>query len=279
MIFDAENLPEVKWTGFRERCRRIIFFADKPAEKLFDVVLILAIIMSVVVVMLESVASLQAQYGRLFRICEWGFTIMFTLEYILRLYVSSKPTRYARSFFGVVDLLSLLPTYIDLFFPGARYLMALRALRALRIFRVLKLVQFVGEAQMLQKAIVASLRKILVFIFAIVTLVSILGATMYLIEGSENGFTSIPKSVYWAIVTLTTVGYGDISPQTPFGQMVASVIMITGYGIIAVPTGIVTAEIARASLSNRDYDKKCPACGNRDHVEKSNFCKECGAKL
>ncbi|MCH6256103.1 ion transporter [Puniceicoccaceae bacterium K14] len=279
MIFDEENLPKVKWTGFRERCRRIIFFSDRPVEKLFDVVLIIAILVSVVVVMLESVDSLQAQYGRFFRISEWAFTLAFTVEYFLRLYTSSHPGRYARSFFGVVDLLSVLPTFVDLIFPGARYLMALRALRVLRIFRVLKLVQFVGEAKMLQTAISASLHKILVFIFAVVTLVSILGATMYLIEGSENGFTSIPKSVYWAIVTLTTVGYGDISPQTPLGQMVASVIMIVGYGIIAVPTGIVTAEIARASRSSLDFSAKCGECGSQDHACDSKFCHHCGAKL
>lgn len=280
MIFDDEQLPEVKWTGFRERCRRIIFFADRPSEKLFDVLLIIAIVISVVIVMLETVEGLNAKYGQAFRICEWVFTGMFTIEYGLRLYSSSRPLRYARSFYGVVDLFSILPSFIDLLFPGARYLMALRSLRALRIFRVLKLVQFIGEAEMLQTAILSSFRKILVFIFSIITIVSVMGAAMYLIEGHENGFTSIPKSVYWAIVTLTTVGYGDISPNTPLGQIVASVIMIAGYGIIAVPTGIVTAEITRASLvNNRRSTTRCSSCGHSDHSDRARFCPNCGHDL
>ena len=230
---------------FRAECRRIIFQSHRWDEKLFDLVLIIIIIVSVGLVMLESVPTLEPETRHFLYVAEWVITVFFTLEYILRLYVSERPARYARSFFGVVDLLAILPTYIDLLIHGAHYLMLLRVLRVLRIFRVLKLAKYIGEANMLMRAMRSSMRKIAVFIFAVINLVLILGSLMYLIEGSENGFTSIPKSVYWAIVTLTTVGYGDISPQTPLGQFVASVIMITGYGIIAVPTAIVTAEMTQ----------------------------------
>lgn len=274
----GQRLPETQWTGFRERCRRIIFFADRPEEKIFDVMLIIIIVLSVLTVMLESVASIQVEYGRSLRILEWVFTGLFTIEYLMRLYTSSCPLRYARSFFGVVDLIAILPSFIDLIFPGALYLMSVRALRTLRIFRVLKMAHFVGEANTLTRAVRASARKILVFIFSVLTLVTILGAAMYLVEGSENGFTSIPKSVYWAIVTLTTVGYGDISPATPLGQILASVVMIMGYGIIAVPTGIVTAEITRVNSESR-LRKRCRSCGHADHDEVAKFCKLCGEEL
>ncbi len=267
-----------EWSGFRERCRRIIFLSNRPAEKLFDVLLIGAILLSLVVVMLESVESLRMRYGPQFYIIEWGLTVLFTIEYIVRLYVARSAARYARSFFGIVDLLSILPTYLDLFLPGAHYLMTLRVLRVLRIFRVLKMVQFVGEANQLALAIRASARKIAVFVFAVVTLVCFLGSIMYVVEGPENGYTSIPKSVYWAIVTLTTVGYGDISPQTTLGQFFASIIMITGYGIIAVPTGIVTAEIARVSrVVDREFS--CHSCGAKGHGSDAKFCHSCGTQL
>lgn len=276
-MLESEELPE-NWSKFRERCRRIIFHSSRFEEKLFDVLLILAIVASVVVVMLESVGSIRLGYGGLLYGMEWGFTILFSVEYLVRLYVSRKPLRYVFSFFGLVDLLSILPTYIDLIFPGAHYLMLFRALRVLRIFRVLKMVQYVGEANQLYRAIRASGRKIVVFMTAVVTLVLILGSMMYLIEGAENGFTSIPKSVYWAIVTLTTVGYGDISPQTPLGQMFASLIMITGYGVIAVPTGIVTAEITMAARGEQN-ELLCQSCGETGHKITAKFCRNCGGKL
>lgn len=213
----------------------------------------------------------------LYRI-EWGFTILFTIEYLMRIYVSPKPLHYMRSPLGIVDLVSILPTYLDLLLPGAHYLMLFRTLRVLRVFRVLKMAAFLGESAVLYRAIRASGRKITIFVFWVVTLVIILGSIMYLIEGPRYGFSSIPKSVYWAIVTLTTVGYGDISPQTPLGQFIASIIMITGYGIIAVPTGIVTAEIAFASRDSRKYTP-CPNCGTRSHPESAEYCYACGAEL
>ncbi|WP_269524596.1 ion transporter [Coraliomargarita parva] len=265
---------------FRSECRRIIFQSSHWDEKLFDVALILSIVVSVIVVMLESVPGINGDVRRWLYALEWFITGMFTVEYALRLYVSEKPLKYAHSFFGVVDLLAILPAYIDLLVPGAHYLMLLRVLRVLRIFRVLKLAKYIGEANILMRAMRASARKIAVFIFAVITLVLILGSLMYLIEGAEHGFTSIPKSVYWAIVTLTTVGYGDISPQTPLGQFVASLIMITGYGIIAVPTAIVTSEMTRPSeASTSSPDRICPACGWENHDPDATYCKVCGDKL
>ena len=268
---------------FRAHLRRIIFQSSRWDEKTFDVCLIAAIALSVVVVMVESIPTLNPELRRVLYIVEWSFTILFTLEYILRLYVSLKRLRYSRSFFGVVDLLAILPTYLDLLLPGAHYLALLRVLRVLRIFRVLKLAKYIGEANVLMRAMRSSGRKIAVFIFAVVVLVLILGSLMYLIEGAEHGFTSIPKSVYWAIVTLTTVGYGDISPATPLGQFFASIIMLTGYGIIAVPTAIVTAEIAnpsRGRISRREREASvCPACRCEDHDDDATYCKVCGERL
>jgi len=264
---------------FRSECRRIIFQSSRWDEKTFDVVLIIAILFSVAVVLWESVPTISPETRHVLYVLEWIITGLFTIEYILRLYVSEKPTRYARSFFGIVDLLAILPTYIDLLIPGAHYLMLLRVLRVLRIFRVLKLAKYIGEANVLMHAMRASARKIAIFIFVVINLVLILGSLMYLIEGAENGFTSIPKSVYWAIVTLTTVGYGDISPQTPLGQFVASLIMITGYGIIAVPTAIVTAEMTQPKASDKDADPACPACGWKNHDYDATFCKVCGDRL
>ena len=229
--------------------------------------------------MWESVPSISPETRQVLYILEWVITGLFTLEYIFRLYVSEKPIKYARSFFGVVDLLAILPTYADLLLPGAHYLMLLRVLRVLRIFRVLKLAKYIGEANTLLRAMRSSARKIAVFVFGVLILVLILGSLMYLIEGAEHGFTSIPKSVYWAIVTLTTVGYGDISPQTPMGQFFASVIMIIGYGIIAVPTAIVTAEMTNPRLADSGSDPVCPACGWENHDHDASFCKVCGDKL
>lgn len=239
----------------------------------------MTIVLSVGMVLWESVPSISPETRNALYVAEWVITILFTVEYILRLYVSDNPARYSRSFFGIVDLLAILPSYIDLLIPGAHYLMLLRVLRVLRIFRVLKLAKYIGEANALMHAMRSSARKIGIFVFTVLNLVLILGSLMYLIEGAENGFTSIPKSVYWAIVTLTTVGYGDISPQTPLGQFVASFIMIIGYGIIAVPTAIVTSEMVRPADSKPDSDPVCPDCGWEVHDHDATYCKVCGARL
>jgi len=264
-------------SSLRNRIYTVIFKADTPFGRLFDVILIISIILSVIAVMLDSMASINELYGDLFYIVEWVFTILFTIEYLLRLYSISKPIHYAKSFFGIVDIMAILPTYISMFFPGSQYLIAIRILRILRVFRVLKLVEYSQEAQVLIQALRAARRKIIVFIFGVLTLVIIFGSLMYLIEGEESGFTSIPKGVYWAIVTLTTVGYGDISPQTNLGQMLAAVIMIMGYGIIAVPTGIVTAEFMM--VKGRVSHLVCPACSAEDHSHDAKFCKDCGEKI
>lgn len=264
---------------FKSECRRIIFQSTRWDEKAFDVVLILAILFSVALVLWESIPTVSPETREALYVVEWIITGLFTVEYFLRLYVSQSPVRYSRSFFGIVDLLAILPTYIDLFIPGARYLMLLRVLRVLRIFRVLKLAKYIGEANTLMRAMRSSARKIAVFIFAVLILVLLLGSLMYMIEGAEHGFTSIPKSVYWAIVTLTTVGYGDISPQTPLGQFFASIIMIIGYGIIAVPTAIVTAEMTNPASPQTDSDPTCPACGWENHDHDATFCKVCGDRL
>ena len=264
--------------NLKERLYEIIFEADTPAGKLFDVLLFIAILASVSLTMLNSVESIRAEYGAVLFSLNAGFTFLFTVEYILRLYCSPGPVRYARSFFGVVDLLAVLPFYIGLLVPSTRFLDVIKVLRMLRIFRVLKMAQYVGEADLLMNALVASRRKIGIFIAAILSIVVILGSLMYIIEGEANGFTSIPRSVYWAIVTLTTVGYGDVSPQTPVGQMLASCIMIIGYSIIAVPTGIITAELG-LSAARRKNDRKCNACGHAEHDPDAAYCKHCGAAL
>ena len=262
----------------QERVYRIIFEHDTPAGKGFDVALILAIIASVIVVMLESVSSIRTEHGLLLRGLEWGFTIVFTIEYCFRLWCVRRAIRYARSFFGVVDLLAILPTYLSLIIPGGQALLSVRALRLLRIFRVLKLGQYVSEATVLMRAMRQSRQKITVFVAAVLTLVVIMGSLMYLVEGAPNGFTSIPRSVYWAIVTLTTVGYGDIAPRTNIGQALAAVIMIMGYAIIAVPTGIVTVELSAASRRVR-AERVCGECGLNEHDTDAAYCKRCGKGL
>lgn len=257
----------------------VIFEADTFSGKLFDIGLIISILLSVFVVMLDSISSLHARHGNLFYILEWIFTLLFTLEYLVRLVIVKNSWYYARSFFGIVDLLAILPTYVSLLFPGTQYLIVIRLLRVLRIFRVLKLAKYLSEASLLMQALRASRRKITVFLFAVLTLVIIFGSLIYLIEGEENGFTSIPRSIYWAIVTMTTVGYGDISPKTGIGQAFSAIIMIMGYGIIAVPTGIVTVEfanVARRSISNT---QSCPHCSAEGHDDDARYCKYCGAKL
>ena len=262
----------------RSRIHEVIFEADTPAGKAFDIALLVLIALSVLAVMLESMADVRARYGTALRAFEWTVTGLFTIEYALRLLSVGRPLRYARSFFGVVDLLAILPTYLVVFFSGAQSLLVIRALRLLRVFRVLKLVHFVGEAQMLRAALNASVRKIIVFLGVVLTTVIIVGSLMYLIEGRAGGFTSIPTSIYWTIVTMTTVGYGDIAPQTPLGKILASVLMIMGYGIIAVPTGIVTVEMASASRK-RISTQACHECAGEGHDTDAVFCKHCGARL
>ncbi len=264
--------------GWRAKAHEIIFEADTPAGKVFDIALIFTILLSVVAVMLESVAPVRARHGSVLRTAEWVITILFTIEYILRLLCVGQPARYARSFFGIVDLLAILPTYISVIVPGAQALIVVRVLRILRVFRVLKLVQYVEEAATLRRALRASGRKILVFVFVVLLMVTIVGALMYLVEGEDAGFKSIPVAVYWAVVTVTTVGYGDIAPITALGQFLSAILMIIGYGIIAVPTGIVTTELVRdrrAGISTQ----ACHECSAEGHDVDAEFCKRCGARL
>ncbi len=263
---------------WRQKVHEIIFEAETPAGKLFDVVLLVLIVLSVVAVMMESVASFQARYGDLLRAAEWILTLLFTAEYLLRLACVGRPGRYARSFFGVVDLLAILPTYLSLVFTGTHSLAVIRALRLLRAFRVLKLAHFVGEARLLREAMKASATKIIVFLGTVLTLVVIIGSVMYLVEGPENGFTSIPQGIYWAIVTMTTVGYGDIAPHSVGGKFLASIVMIAGYGVLAVPTGIVTVELAQVGAPKLST-RTCGQCSFEGHDRDAVFCKRCGAQL
>lgn len=263
--------------SLRERLHGIIFHADSPAGKAFDVVLLWAILLSIVVVSLESVASIRAQFGWEFRAIEWVLTILFTIEYMLRVACVKKPSKYIFSFYGIVDLLAVLPTYLGLFFADTHYLIVIRILRLLRVFRVFKLVRYLGEARVLMDALRASRPKIVVFLGGVFSLVVIVGTVMHVLEGPESGFTSIPKSIYWAIVTVTTVGYGDITPHTPIGQAISALLMIVGYGIIAVPTGIVSAELTRLPRSVATH--ACTECGRDLHDPDASFCKYCGGKL
>ncbi len=266
---------------WRDVVFEVIFEADTAAGKWFDIVLIICIVLSVAVVMLDSVGSVNAEYGRLLKAAEWFFTILFTIEYVLRLVCVGRAIRYAGSFFGVVDLLAILPTYLSLLVPAGRYLAVVRVvrvLRVLRIFRVLNMGQHAREAALLKQALYASRRKIEVFLLVVLVLVVIIGSLMYVVEGGENGFTSIPRSVYWAVVTLTTVGYGDISPTTATGQFLAALVMILGYSIIVVPTGLVTVEISKAS-AERASSQACPDCTAEGHDRDAVYCKFCGSKL
>ena len=266
-------------TPWRERLRVIIFEADTPAGKAFDVALLVAIVISVSVVMLESVASVRERYGLELDIAEWSFTALFTVEYVVRLLSVPRPAQYARSFFGVIDLLAVAPTYLSLLFPGAESLIVIRGVRLLRVFRVFKLGRFLGEANLLTRALVASRHKVILFLGTVLILVTILGAAMYLIEGEENGFTSVPVGVYWAIVTMTTVGYGDITPQTLLGKTLAAMVMVLGYSIIAVPTGIITAEIVESAVGGKISTRGCPECLTEGHLTNARYCKDCGALL
>ena len=267
--------PDSRW---RTVLHEVIFEAETPAGRAFDIVLMWSIILSVLTVMLDSVKGIRATYGGILSAVEWFFTILFTGEYILRMISVRRPARYASSFFGIVDLLAILPSYLSLVIPGSQHLLTIRVLRLLRVFRVFKLASYVNDANILVTALRASRRKISVFIVAVMTLVIILGSSMYIIEGEENGFTDIPTSIYWAIVTLTTVGYGDLSPHTPVGKAFASLVMLLGYGIIAVPTGIVTMEISN-SAKKIVSTNSCPECSAEGHDSDATHCKYCGAKL
>jgi len=262
---------------FRKKLHIIIYEADTRAGKLFDIILLCVIFLSIVAVMLESVASIKIVYGHQLAVIEWVITILFTLEYIGRVIAVREPLRYVFSFYGIVDLLATLPKYIGLMFPGTGFLIAIRAIRLLRVFRILKLHNFVGASNQLTEALKKSRTKIAVFLFSVVVLCVIMGTLMYMIEGPASGFTSIPVSVYWTIVTLTTVGFGDITPLTPLGQFLSTIIMIMGYGIIAIPTGLVTAQFMneKAHLNTQ----ACPNCGAHQHRDDAKFCYNCGASL
>lgn len=264
----------------KEKLYHIIFEADTRMGKAFDMVIIGLIILSILTVMLESVHSLQQYFGVIFTYLEWIITLVFTIEYLIRLWIVRHPFKFAFSFFGIIDFLSFLPSYIGLVFTGTHGLMVIRALRLLRIFRVLKLNRYINEGNTLIKALVASRIKISIFLYAVLMLIIIIGAIMYLVEGEQNGFDSIPRSMYWVIVTITTVGFGDIVPQTTLGQFIASFIMILGYAIIAVPTGIVSAQMGRVNYQKtKSSTIVCPECLKEGHEEDSVFCKHCGAAL
>jgi voltage-gated potassium channel len=265
---------------WQRKMHEIIYEADTVGGKLFDIVLLVLILISILVVMLESVKSIDLKHGAVLIVVEWAITILFTIEFFARLICIEKPIRYVFSFYGIVDVLSLLPSYIGIFVSGSHHsLSVIRSLRLLRIFRVLKLARYIGEANMLIKSLKASRPKIIIFMFFVLSLTFILGSVMYIVESEESGFTSIPMSIYWAIVTLTTVGYGDIAPATPLGQAIASFIMITGYAVIAVPTGIVTAEIAKHERSKKVSTQSCPSCSLEGHDADALHCKFCGAHL
>jgi voltage-gated potassium channel len=274
-----EHQKEKAPYGWQVRLHEVIYESEKPAGKLFDVVLLACILVSIFVVMLDSVAGLHEKYGELFYALEWFFTGIFTVEYILRLICIRKPLKYVFSVLGIIDLLAIIPSYMSIFIAGSQSLLVLRALRLLRVFRIFRLVHFMSEMQFLSVAIGHSLRKISIFILVVLTAVVILGSVIYLVEGQTNGFTSIPQSIYWAIVTITTVGYGDIAPVTPLGKFIASFIMLLGYGIIAVPTGIVTTEMALAAKRREQTNQACPSCGREGHDRDAKHCKYCGATL
>lgn len=270
-------------SGWKRKLHTIIYGTHTPAGKLFDILLLVLILYSIIIVMLESVPRFDVKYHNFLNISEWVVTILFSIEYILRIICIKKPKKYIFSFFGIVDLLSTVPKYLSYLpiFMGSQYFTAFRALRLLRVFRILKLVRFVGESNNLVRAMRASRTKIFVFVFFVLIVSVLLGTIMYLVEGPEHGFNSIPHSVYWTIVTLTTVGYGDISPQTPLGQLIATFVMIIGYGIIAVPTGIVSAEYAASRNKEKDFDagRSCPNCSAEIYRSDADFCRKCGYDL
>lgn len=269
-----KSSQKISW---KQRLHEIIYEADTKEGKFFDVLLLIAILVSILLVMLESIESFKAKYYTTLNYLEWVITILFSIEYILRIISIKKPLKYIFSFYGIIDLLSTIPKYLSFILVGSHNLAALRALRLLRVFRILKLARYIGASNKLIIALKASKAKISVFLLFVLIICIILGTIMYMVEGEENGFTNIPRSVYWAIVTLTTVGFGDIAPQTPLGQLIASVIMILGYGIIAIPTGIVSSEIAKANPDTNT--QACPNCLKEDHKNNATYCYHCGSAL
>jgi len=266
--------------SWRHTLYQIIYQANTPTGRGFDIALMILILASVLTIMLDSVAEINQKYGDELYAAEWFFTILFTLEYGLRILCIHKPIKYIVSFYGIIDLMSITPSYLSLFLPGAHYLLVIRILRVLRIFRVLKLVRFINQANILVNALKASRLKIAIFMFTISTLLIVFGSTMYLIEGPENGFTNIPVSIYWSVVTLTTVGFGDITPKTDLGRAVSAIVMIVGYAIIAVPTGIFTAELSKEMKKQRKADQRtCPRCRHPGHEKDANYCRICGTEL
>ena len=263
--------------GWRQSIHEVVFESETPAGRAFDIAVICLILLSVAAVMLESMRSVRDVFGPELLMIEWTLTVMFTIEYFLRLVAVKRPFRYALSFYGIVDLAAIVPTYLGLFLPGTQFFLTIRILRLLRIFRILKLAEYTSESRIITSALQASRKKIFVFLVAVMTIVTVVGSLMYVVEGEEHGFHDIPTSIYWAIVTLTTVGYGDLSPQTALGKFLASIVMILGYGIIAVPTGIVTAELARAGKPAST--QVCPECHAEPHDIDALYCKYCGTKL
>jgi voltage-gated potassium channel len=281
---DTASSPEARAFGrpaggWRRQWFTVIFEAETPAGRRFDIVLLVAVLASVLIVMLETVEGFAAHYGPQLLALEWGFTVLFTIEYIARLACVQRPRQYARSFFGLVDLASVVPMYLAAFIPGLHVLIDIRVLRMLRVFRILKLTEYVHEYSTLAEALAASRRKIAVFLAAVAMVVVVLGTMMYVVEGPGNGFTSIPVAVYWAITTMTTVGFGDITPKSDVGRAVSSVVMLLGWGILAVPTGIVTAEMTSRRMGGMDAARACAACGARGHFPGARFCHQCGAAL
>lgn len=269
--FNKKNL------SLREKWHEVIFGHHTKEGKAFDIILLWAILLSILAVILESVSEIRLKYGAILTAMEWVFTILFTIEYILRIGISKKPIKYIFSFYGIIDLLSTIPTYLAVLFVGPQFLATIRIFRLLRVFRVLKLTRYMGESRSLGQALLASRAKIIIFMGVILSTTVLIGTLMYIIEGSyiDTEFTSIPRSIYWAIVTITTVGYGDIAPQTAFGQFLSAVLMILGYAIIAVPTGIVTTEMAKQNPGKTD----CPRCGYLHNDSDARYCKMCGEKL
>lgn len=265
--------------SFKRKMHSVIFEAETKAGRAFDIALIFLISASVLVAILESVFSTASEVGSILYIAEWVFTILFLTEYFLRIYIVEKPFKYIFSFFGIVDLVSCLPTLVSFFIPGAQSLIVIRALRLLRIFRIFKLAQYFKESMVIYEALMASRVKILVFMFSVVLIVIFAGAAMHVVEGPENGFTSVPTSMYWAVVTLTTVGYGDLSPKTEWGRLLASMLMILGYAIIAVPTGIITSELTRQGSGNSISNRACPGCGTQGHYPDAIYCRRCGVHM
>lgn len=263
---------------FRQKTYEVIFGTETPWGKRFDEILLFAILLSVIAVILDSVEVMSISYGKYFLWAEWFFTGLFTIEYFVRVYCSPKPVAYMRSPFGIIDLLSIAPTYLSLFFPGTSYLLIIRLLRVLRVFRVLKLARFLTEQNILMRSILLARRKVIIFFGTVLVLCTIIGSVMYIVEGPEYGYTSIPKSIYWTIVTVTTVGYGDITPHTTLGQMISAAAMLLGYSIIAIPTGILTAELAQELQRERD-NTVCQNCNRGSHDRDSSFCRFCGVKL